>query len=448
MTTPKTAPSTSGDSAQLNKTIGLYGAVALGLGIVLGAGMLSLPGLVYQVAGGWSVFAWLLDGLLVLPLLFVFAVLGRRFPNAGGVAGFIAQAYPGLKPGCSYLLVGTFSLGLPGIAIAGAGYLADGLGLGVGAEARWTVAAIAMVVICMVLVMAWFGSTVAGAVQNAVVTLLVICLVAVTLSAVPHWGAIDFTAGDPTWRGVWSGMGLAFFAYTGWEMLAFTAEEFKNPRRDFPLAIAITFVLVLALYTGAMLAVQSLLSVDDPRLVSAPFLAVIEGAVGGVYASYALIAIVAAIIVTNLNGAVWAASRLLYDIGRGDGAPAVLQLHRLEGGAATPRKAIIVLGLLFTVTIGIFGAGALDLDDLLRIAGQNFFLLYTLSIVAYLRIEPRVPHRVFGVSALAVCIVFAGIFGWGLLYAALVFALPYLPRGLTFLVTRRAPGDAHSLLSK
>ena len=446
MTTPKTAPSPTGDSARLNKTIGLYGAVALGLGIVLGAGMLSLPGLVYQEAGGWSVLAWLLDGLLVLPLLFVFAVLGRRFPNAGGVAGFVAMAYPGLKPGCSYLLVGTFSLGLPGIAIAGAGYLADGLGLGGGEDARWIIAAIAAVVVGAVLAMAWLGSTVAGAVQNAVVTLLVICLVVVTLSAVPHWGAIDFAAGEPTWRGVWSGMGLAFFAYTGWEMLAFTAEEFKNPKRDFPLAIAITFVLVLALYAGAVLAVQALLAVDDPRLASAPFLAVIEGAVGGAFASYALVAIVVAIIVTNLNGAIWAASRLLFDIGRSGWAPAGLQLHRLEGGAATPRKAIAALGLLFAAVLGIFGAGVLDLADLLRIAGQNFFLLYTLSIVAYLKIEPRVPCRAFGIAALAVCIVFAGVFGWGLLYAAALFALPYLPRGFDFRGARRPPGVAQPAL--
>ena len=442
---PPSAPPTA-PSGQLNKTIGLYGAVALGLGIVLGGGMLSLPGLVYQEAGGWSVLVWLFDGLLVLPLLFIFAVLGRRFPNAGGVAGFVAQAYPKLKPGCAYLLVGTFSLGLPGIAIAGAGYLADGLGVGGSDEGRWAIAAIAAVVIGAVLAMAWFGSTVAGAIQNAVVTLLVICLVVVTVSAVPYWDTIDYSAGAPTWHGVWSGMGLAFFAYTGWKMLAFTAEEFKNPKRDFPLAIAITFVLVLALYTGAMLAVQAVLSVDDPRLASAPFLAVIEGVVGGAGAAYALVAIVVAIIVTNLNGAIWAASRLLYDIGRSGWAPASLQLQRLEGTAATPRRAIAALALLFAMALGIFGTGALDLADLLRIAGQNFFLLYMLSIIAYLKIEPRLSRRIFAVAALVVCTLFAGVFGWGLLYAAALFALPYLPRGALGRTTRRSPGAALPLL--
>ena len=223
-------------------------------------------------------------------------------------------------------------------------------------------------------------------------------------------------------------MGLAFFAYTGWEMLAFASEEFKNPRRDFPLAVGITFVIVVALYVGAALAVQAFLSVGDPRLESAPFLAVIEGVVGGAAASYALIAIVVAIIVTNLNGAVWAASRLLFDIGRSGWSPAGLGLHRLDGESATPRRAIAALGVLLVAALVIYGTGFLDLADLLRIAGQNFFLLYTLSIVAYLKIESRPAARVFGGVALAVCTVFAAIFGWGLLYAAAVFALPYVPR--------------------
>lgn len=412
----------------LKKTIGLYGAITLGLGIVLGAGMLSLPGLVYHETGGLAVYSWALDGLLVLPLLFVFAVLGRRFPSAGGVAGFVGQAFPELKPGCSYLLVGTFSLGLPGIAVAGAGYVVSGLGLLEAEGARWLVAGAAGVVVLVVLAMAWLGATVAGAVQNVVVTLLVACLALVTLSSLPHWAGIDFTAGDPTWIGVWGGMGLAFFAYTGWEMLAFTAEEFKNPRRDFPLAVGITFVLVLALYLGAALAVQALLSLDDPRLESAPFLAVVEATIGSALASVALVAIVVAIIVTNLNGAAWAASRLLYDVGRSGWAPPRLRLHRLEGAAATPRRAILVLGLLLAFVLCVYGAGVLDLADLLRVAGQNFFLLYTLSIVAYIRIEDRVAARVFGLGALAVCVVFAGVFGWALLYAGALFLAPYAVR--------------------
>ena len=410
-----------GSEGQLRKTIGLYGAVALALGIVIGAGMLSLPGLVYREAGGWSPLAWLFDGLLVLPLLFVFAVLGRRFPTAGGVAGFVGQAFPKLRMGCSYLLVGTFALGIPAIALTGAGYLATFVAPAEGERALGTLLAFAF--LAAVLAMAWFGARFAGVVQNAIVTLLVGGLACIVVGSIPLWERIDFTVGDPTWLGVWRGMGLAFFAYTGWEMLAFTAEEFKNPKRDFPLAVGVSFALVLFLYVGVALAVAAAVPPDSPLSVAAPLLAAV-GANGGPAAAILVLA-VAAIIVTNLNGACWAASRLFFDIGRSGWAPRQLGLERLRGQAATPRAAILALSVLLIGVLAGYRAGLWDLADLLRLAGQNFFLLYTLAVLAYVRLAGTPMQKAFGVLTLAVCTAFAGVFGWGLLYAALVFGLPY-----------------------
>lgn len=417
-------------AASLNRTIGLYGAVTLAVGIVVGAGMLALPGLVYRAAEGWAVASWLLDGLLVLPLLVVFADLARRFPSAGGVAGFVGAAFPRLRVGCSYLLIGTFSLGLPAIALTGGNYLAGGLGVpaeslplaGVGFGA---------VILFAALALTWSGARAAGSVQNVVVTLLVAGLAVVALLAAVYWERIDFAAGDPTLFGVWSGMALTFFAFTGWEMLAFTAEEFKNPRRDFPLAVGISFVVVLALYVGAALAVQALVDLGHPLLASAPLLVVLERGLGAAATPLLVAAVVLAIILVNLNGACWAASRLVFDIGRQGWAPRRLGLERLSGTGATPRAAVLGLAVLLFAVLALAGFGRLGLDDLLRLAGQNFFLLYTLAVVAYLRLSESLAARVFGASALLVCLLFMQIFGWGLLYAAALFALPYLVCAIT-----------------
>lgn len=415
----------TGSPQTLKKTIGLYGAVSLALGIVLGAGMLSLPGLVYRESGGWAVFAWLLDAALVVPLLFVFAALGRRFPSAGGVAGFVGQAFPGLKVGCSYLLVGTFALGLPAIAITGAGYLAAFFDGAAADNGRAVIAGISFAIIGLVLVVAWFGARLAGVIQNIIVTLLLASIFVATATSVPYWPTVDLTAGAPEWSGLWSGMGLAFFAYTGWEMLAFTAEEFRNPRRDFPIAVAVSFVLVLFLYAGVALAVQALVPLGDPELLTAPLMAIVNVTLPSAYTGPLLAAVVAAIILTNLNGAVWAASRLLFDLGRSGAAPAVLKLHALEGRDSIPRPAVAALGILLAAVLLGYGLGFWNLSDLLRYAGQNFFLLYTLSIVAFVRIAEGTGKKAFGYLSLAVCLVFAGTFDWGLIYAGVLFLLPY-----------------------
>ena len=100
--------------------------------------------------------------------------------------------------------------------------------------------AVAAGIVGLVIAAAWHGARIAGTIQNVIVAALVLSLCFVAVASVPGWVDIDFGVGDPTWRGVWSGMGLAFFAYTGWEMLSFMTEEFKNPDRDFPLAVAIS----------------------------------------------------------------------------------------------------------------------------------------------------------------------------------------------------------------
>lgn len=408
----------------LKKTIGLYSAVTLAMGIVIGAGMFSLPGLVYQEAGGWAIFSWLLDGLMVLPLLFIFAALGARFPSAGGGAGFVGQAFPSLKIGCSYLLLGTFTLGIPGIAITGAGYVVIALGI---AEARRQVAiaTLAFVFILSALVIAWFGGKLASSVQNIVVTLLIVCLVLVIALSIPSWGQINISVGEPTWSNLWHGMGLAFFAYTGWELLAFIAEEFKAPQRDFPLAVSISYILVLCLYIGSALAVQAIVALDDPLLLQAPFLAVIQGTIGRGIAIPLLALVVLAIIVTNLNGAIWAASRLVFDLGRNGWMPRAWALQYLDGPQATPRRAVFFIGLLFTLVLIAYSLSLLNLADLLKTAGQNFFVLYTLSIIAYIKVESSIRRKFFGIAALFICLAFMRVFGWSLLYAVFLFVMPY-----------------------
>ncbi|MBI1209253.1 MAG: amino acid permease [Azospirillum sp.] len=413
----------------LRPTISLFGAVTLAIGIVVGAGMLALPGLVYQQAGGWALWSWCLDAVVVAPLLVVFANLGRRFPSAGGVAGFVAEAFPWAAIGTSYVLLGTFALGIPAIALTGATYIVQGLGVGNGSSATSaTTAAVAAFLLATGLLATWAGAKFAGALQNIVVVILVGCLAAVAFGAMPHWGMVDLSTGSPTLSGVWSGAALAFFAFTGWETLAFTAEEFRNPRRDFPIAVGLSFLVVTALYLGISAAVQALVSLDNPRLAGAPFLAVTEGLTGRHVPGELVVVIVTGIIVVNLNGACWASSRLLFDIGRRGWAPSMMRLGVISERDGTPRSAVLWLAGIFAAVLVAQSAEAISLELLLKTAGQNFFLLYLASAAVYIALGRIISTRIFGGIAVVIYLVFARAYGWGIVYAAILFVAPYLAR--------------------
>ena len=116
-------------NTQLRKVLTLSQTVGLAITVVIGGGLLVLPGAVYQQTGSSSVYVWLLDALLVAPLLTIVAKLGAKWPSAGGIAGFMHNAFPpywGLAT--EILLIGTMGLAVPAIALIGGEYFAILLG--------------------------------------------------------------------------------------------------------------------------------------------------------------------------------------------------------------------------------------------------------------------------------------------------------------------------------
>ena len=176
---------------------------------------------------------------------------------------------------------------------------------------------------------------------------------------------------------------------------------------------------MLGLYLLVAFAVQSTLTREEARHSRAPVGAMLGVAVGG--GSGRFVAAVGVLIIgANLVGAVWAASRLVFASAREGLLPHVLTSI---SGRSVPAVAVAAATIGFgAVSIAHF-LHVVSLQTLLRLAGQNFFILYGLSVVAFLRLTDRLSYRIFGLAALAVTVVAMGTFGWTLLYPAALLAL-------------------------
>lgn len=95
----------------LKQELGLGQGVGLLSTSLLGTGVFAVPALAALVAGDNSLWAWPLLILLVFPIAIVFALLGRHFPSAGGVAHFVDMAF-GLPSGQRHRLA--VFIGYPG----------------------------------------------------------------------------------------------------------------------------------------------------------------------------------------------------------------------------------------------------------------------------------------------------------------------------------------------
>lgn len=406
---------------QLNKSIGLFSGVVMALSIVIGAGIATLPGLVYKTSGAWAIWVWLLDGILIIPLLVVFVILGRKWPSAGGITAYIANAWPWSRAGCAYVLIGAFSLGIPAIALTGAGYLTDTLGV---APTRLNITLSAVAILCIPYFLNFLGGKIALSIQSAVVTMMIIALFGVAYLPETSLSGLDMTAGAPSIMSLWTGMGLAFFAYTGFEMLSFMTEEFKNPKRDLPIVTGISVVLVLVLYFGIALSVQTFVPYENDILQFAPLNSVIRAAFPTISnIDFILSVVVILMTIVNLTGAIWAASRLIFDISREGKLYSKLAIL---SGQGVPRGAVVFAAILMGGSLALYCFAIIELDEMLTLAGQNFFLLYMITMAAFVRLANTLVLKLTGVFAVAVCFLFATVYGYGLLYALILFCLPYL----------------------
>ncbi len=78
---------------ELKKEPGLVQGVILLTTSLLATGVFALPELAALAAGNITLWAWPLLIMLTFPIAIVFAVPGRHFPHAGGVAHFIGMAF-------------------------------------------------------------------------------------------------------------------------------------------------------------------------------------------------------------------------------------------------------------------------------------------------------------------------------------------------------------------
>ncbi len=413
----------------LAKTLTLPQAIGLAITMVVGSGLLALPGLAYQESGSAAIYAWTMSMFITAPFLVVFANLGSRFPGAGGVAGFMQSAFSRRASiPTEFLLLGTFVVGAPPMAVTGGHYFASAFGLG---DAGVIVGCIGVLLFAGTV--NYLGARISGRVQQIMATLLVILLATIAITAL-LFGAKQGTgiASVSEWtRGIPS-IGLVFFAFVGWEMLSFTTEEFRNPRRDFPITLAVGFVIVSALYLLIAAAVQLVLPVGDRNLASAPIAALLGSTMGAT--SERVIALIGLMIVlANFTSGSWAASRLVFSSAREGLLPK--RLSRVDERTRTPRAAVIATFLTFIPILLLHLSGGITLGLMFQLAGVCFFILYGLSVIAYIKLARSRRTKAFGILAMALVVIVMYSFG-----ALLFYPLALLGAGLGVGASWEPPG--------
>ena len=377
--------------AELNKSIGLWQGTGMMLSIVLGAGLLALPGLAAQTAGGPGALAvWLACAGVSVPLLLVFAIIGRAHPDAGGIAAVMKKAFGrmGYAP-ATFLFFGAVAVGLPSIAIVGGNYASEAFGISPYLAAALLIAGATGVN----LLSSRLANRMSAGLASAVILVLVLLALLGWQATQPSWSLVA-SVELPRMSVFGTTFMMVFFAFTGWEVAANLAGEFRNPERDFPLAMAMSFGLAVILYLVLALIVAA---AGPGAATEAPFSVVLSEGYGD-FAGQLVSIIAIVLIFANLSAAVWAVSRMVFSAAQE--RLIVRRLARTAGGVPTC-AVVVTSSILMMVTLLAF-AGLLGLEELLSAAGMNFLLLYAGAAAALTKLTTMRSLRVLGIASILV----------------------------------------------
>jgi amino acid transporter len=337
--------------------LGLWDAISIILGIVIGASVFKVPWLIFaNVSDAWAgLLVWVLGGALALVGALCYAELATTYPRSGGDYVYLTNAFGswvGFLFGWAQLVV-VFPASIAAMAYVFAesaipffhDYVPE-------LNARITeyvpldlgYAVLAIVVISLVNIL---GVTLGKTTQNLLTVAKVLglagILVAGFLWAQPAaWGP----APDP-WSFRWEGVAmiLVLYAYGGWNDAAFVAAEVKEPRRNMPRALVLGVAAVTLIYVLVNTAYVLGLGFDaarspGPNLVPTRLLEQAFGKQG----SQAMSLIVMVSALGAVNGLIFTGARVYATLGAD---------HRLFGwmghwrpGRGAPVMALLVQALI------------------------------------------------------------------------------------------------------
>ena len=386
----------------LSRTLGLLDITMIGVGAMIGAGIFVLTGIAAGEAGPALVLAFLLNGIVTTFTALSYAELGSAFPEAGGGYLWVKEGMGGTQG----FLAGWMSWFAHAVACS-----LYGLGFG-----RFAVELISLgypevheisnllTLVFMTLIVVLFsyinirGASEAGLVGNIVTIAKVIILgifIGFGIRAMilqPDLNVFTDNFLPHGLAGVFVAMGLTFIAFEGYEIIAQSGEEVKDPMRNIPRAIFISIIIVVIIYV--LVAVVAIGAVKVPGsempvwdyLADAREVAIVRAAEQfmGRWGGILILISGLASTMSALNATVYSSSRVSFAMGRDNNLPAVF--GRIHARFHTPHWAVILSAILIIVM-----AISLPIDEVAKAADVMFLFMFAQVNITLMTLRRRRP---------------------------------------------------------
>ena len=367
---------------KLDRTLGMYSALMISIGTMIGSAIFVLAGTSYATAGPGASLAIFLAGIAAVFTGLSFAELVTVVPKAGGGYVYVKEATGnniiGFICGWGFWLGYAMSCGL--------------FALGFGNFVHYIFPFIPQMATAYVLVVYVAftnirGTKSSGNLQNIITTVLIALLALYVVVGVFH---IDMGNQKPYtpfgMSGVFNAMGFLYMTYIGYGLITTASEEVIEPEKTIPKAILISIAAVIVIKTSVFFIGSGILPWNElvPGVTDTPMIDTamkIGGRFGGYLFAFA--GILATL--SSINTAVMASSRTSFAMARDNRLPGIFKT--VNRRTKTPVVSIVATSVIVVVAVSIR-----DLEHISTVTSIFSLTGYSLVNVALIIFRKKSPE--------------------------------------------------------
>lgn len=364
------------------RSIGLIGAISIGIGGMVGGGIFAVLGEAVSLAHGATAVAFAIAGLVAILTAYSYAKLSVRYQSEGGTVTFIDKAFGDniLSGSVNLMLWLSYLVTISLYATAFASYAETFFSH----KSIWLHHGLIIFSIILPAIINLVSASFVGKSETIIVIIKVSLLILVIISGASyvdmermtpmHWGS-SFSI-------IVAGM-IIFVAYEGFELIANSAEDIKEPAKNLPRAFYASVIIVIILYV--LISIITVGNVSEVELMKAKDYALAIAAKPSLgHLGFVLVASAALLSTFSaINATIYGNARLGYIVAKDGKLPRALMDESRKSG-------VPFNGVLYTTIFSLLLANTIDLTEIAIIGSAGFLLIFFIVNVSAYRLKDEI----------------------------------------------------------
>jgi APA family basic amino acid/polyamine antiporter len=431
---------------QLRKALGPLDLTLFGIGVIIGTGLFVLTG---EAAAGYAgpavALSYVVGGIVCALAALCYAEFASTVPVAGSAYTF---SYASLGEFVAWLigwdLILEFTLGAATVAKGWSGYFVSvfeliGITVPPGLYAAegegFSHDFIALLVVALVTTILVLGIKLSSQFNQVITTIKILVTIFIIIYGFFFIKAANLTPFIPPPKqggeelsvyllpsilgidtiygvtGIFTAAALVFFAYIGFDIVATTSEEARNPQRDLPIGILGSLAICTVFYVLASIVFTGLRPYQDLATAApaATALEVTPFPAAQLVVSLAILIGLTVVVMILVLGQ----SRVAFAMSRDNLLP--LWFSRVHPRFRTPHRITIITGVVAAILA--FWLPLVTLGELVNIGTLAAFVLVSIGVLVLRRTRPDLPRafKVPGVPVIPILAALSCVFLMGFL---------------------------------